>query len=186
MTIGSERLSARQGTQRSFGTFASRVPRRPAGSHADAGAWSRSIGSTTSRRCWTKTRGSGAASNARPPSVDFWSCSSISRGFDSMSNACQSSAAVGLKVKYWAPRVRGPGRFALPSSVWRFTKKSERASVPVSSPTSSNGTPQWAHGLREIEPQGGVIFVPRSASTPFTTSTLSRTAPLMGSVRGWS
>ena len=50
MTIGFDKSCAKRATLGSFGTSAFRVPRPPVGSHADAAAWFRSIGSTTWRR----------------------------------------------------------------------------------------------------------------------------------------
>ena len=81
MTIGFERSSAGQGTHGSFITSAFRVPRPPAGSHADAAPWSPSIGTATWRPYWTRTKGSSAARSGRPPSFGSWSCSSSFWGF---------------------------------------------------------------------------------------------------------
>jgi len=65
---------AKRATLGSFSTSAFRVRQPPVGSHADAAAWFRSIGTTTSRRYWTKTKSSSAVPSGRPPSFGFWLC----------------------------------------------------------------------------------------------------------------
>ena len=176
-TIGSERSSARQVTHGYFSTSTSRVPRRPVGSHADAAALFRSIGTTTSRRYWRRTKGSSAALSGRRPSLSCWWCCSSCRGFASMSSvsqtarprpkSCVRSTGVrdALPLKSALRLVRlSPARY----HAWKRAEKrcdlDDRSSCPRSHPTQL--TPAEVSTIKEMVTASEYRHMPCPSSKP--------------------